>query len=461
MSSSTAKANTTDALLTAPPFTLLMRLTAPNIVAYLVASVVALVEVWIVGQLGTTALAAMALVFPLLMLFQTISGGAFGGAVASAIARSLGRREVVRAERLIWHAIFAAFGGAFVCLVLFLFFGRAFLELLGGSGDVLALAMQYCWYLFLGGVALWLLGIVSAVFRGAGQMSLPASVTIIISLLQIPLTGGVVLGWFGLPQLGMPGAALSAVVAATLANIVFIVVLATGRSTLRLRLSHFGWDSALFEDILVVARPATLNPLMTVSTLLGLTALVGRFGPEALAGYGIGARIEYIMLPVIFGFGTALTTIVGTNVGAGQIARAERAGMIGAICAASFAASVGWTLALTPDIWIPVFAQDEAAFEAARTYIHIVGPFYPLLGGGLVLYFAAQGAGAMFWPILATFARLVVAVGGAALAVYAFGAPINAIYWAAGLGMTIYAIMMVGALRAGAWRRGAVAKANT
>ena len=102
-----------------------------------------------------------------------------------------------------------------------------------------------------------------------------------------------------------------------------------------------GWRRALAPDILKVARPASLNPLMNVATILGLTALVGQFGTQALAGYGIGTRIEFVMLPVIFAFGTALTTIVGTNIGAGNYDRAELAGRYGMTSAALICGTAG------------------------------------------------------------------------------------------------------------------------
>lgn len=444
----------TQALLTDPPLPLLLRLTAPNTLAFIIQAAVALTEVWIVGQLGTNALAAMALVFPLLMLFQTVSGGAFGGAVGSAIARSLGNGDMDRAERLAWHAMYVAIGGAAAFLFLFVVFGRPFLVFLGGQGDVLAMAMSYCWILFCGGFNLWFLGVMSAVFRGAGVMTVPAYVMSTGALLQVPLTGGLVLGWFGLPALGMPGAAVSVLVISSLSSLIFAYLLLIW-APVRLKLRQCSWRAELLEEILKVARPATLNPVMTVSTVLGLTALVGQYGPSALAGYGIGARIEYVLLPVIFAFGTALTTIVGTNIGAGQIARAEASGMYGVACAAGLSAFVGISLALLPEYWIPLFTDDAAAFAAAKTYIQIVGPAYPFLGAGLVLYFASQGAGKMFWPVSAMVFRFVLSLSLASLAVFYFHYSVASVFWCAALGMVLYATIIVTAVRRGAWRQAA------
>ncbi|MCB1693470.1 MAG: hypothetical protein KDI19_11955, partial [Pseudomonadales bacterium] len=177
--------DSTRALLADPPLRLLVRLATPNSLAFFVQSGVSLAEVWFIGQLGSTALAAIALVFPMLMLTQTLSGGALGGAVASSIARALGAGNVPRAERLVWHALVLAAAGAGSLLVLFLLFGETFLRFLGGEGDTLHAAMSYCLVLFPASLFLWLIGTVSAIFRGTGNMKFPASLMVLSAAIQV------------------------------------------------------------------------------------------------------------------------------------------------------------------------------------------------------------------------------------------------------------------------------------
>jgi putative MATE family efflux protein len=442
----------TETLLTAPPLPLLLSLTAPNTIAFAIQAAVNLTEVWIVGQLGTQALAAMALVFPLLMLTQTMSGGALGGAISSAIARALGTGNRQRGEKLVWHGIYGALAGALVFLLLFIVAGEAFLTFLGGDGTILSAAMGYCWVLYIGGPVLWINGAVGAVFRGSGDMAFPAKLMIASSVVQVPLTAGLVLGLYGLPQLGVAGAAWSSIIVAFLGGIVLLARLASTKVTTPLRWAQRALSRELTDEILLVARPAALNPLMTVGTILGLTAIVGSFGPEALAGYGIGTRIEYIMLPVVFAFGTALTTIVGTNIGAGNVPRAERAAWYGVACTALLCGTVGILLAIFPSYWIPVFTNDPVAYETARGYILIMGPAYAFLGIGLVLYFAAQGAGAMAWPIFAMIIRFILAVGGAQILISQFGFGVEAVFITAAVSMAIYASINSAAIYFGAWR---------
>lgn len=442
----------TRAVLSAPPLALLLRLAAPNTAAFFVQAGVSLTEIWFIGRLGTTSLAAIALAFPLLMLTQTLSGGALGGAVASALARAIGAGDTHRAERLIWHALVLASAGAALLLALFLLLGAELLVLLGGAGESLDHAYDYCLVLLSGGLLIWLMGTLSAVFRGMGDMRFPALLMILGAFVQVPLSGALVLGAFGMPQLGVAGAALSALTSALIVSAALLARLCLGRTPIRLRLTTRALDPALFRDILRVALPASLSPLLTVTTILSLTAIVGRFGPAALAGYGIGARIEFLLIPLVFGLGAAMTSAVGMNIGAGNLARAERLGWTGGSAAALVAGSIGLVLALLPSLWIPAFTSDPETYAAAEGYIRIVGPCFAFHGLGLSLYFASQGAGAMLWPVAATVLRILIAVVGALALAFGVGMGLTGVYAAAALAMVAYGASIAVALGAGAWR---------
>ncbi|MBT7832503.1 MAG: hypothetical protein HN667_02570, partial [Chloroflexi bacterium] len=154
------------------------------------------------------------------------------------------------------------------------------------------------------------------------------------------------------------GAAVSAIIAAAVVSGFLLLQLRNGSSLVKLRLSALVFSKANFEDILKVALPASLSPLLTVSTVLILTALVGTFGDAALAGYGIGSRVEFLIIPLVFGFGAAMTSLVGMSIGAGDTARAERIAWIGGACASGIAGVLGILLALFPAAWITVFTND-------------------------------------------------------------------------------------------------------
>ena len=445
--------NRTQEFLTKPIIPLLIRMSAPNTIAFFIQSLVVLTEVWFISRLGTNSLAAVALAFPLLMITQTMSGGALGGAITSAIARSMGADDIEKAERLIWHSIIISLGGAISFLILFLLFGKQLLFLLGGRGEILQESYAYCSILFFGGILLWLSGSLSAVLRGMGNMRFPATLMVITSSIQVILSGGFILGWFGLPKLGVPGAAVAVLISSALMVTVILFKLRSKSIPASLRKERFQLRKILFDNIFEVAIPASLSPLLVVSTILVLTGLVGRFGTEALAGYGIGSRVEFLMIPLIFGIGTAMTSIVGANIGALNIDRAEKVGILGGSTAGFVSILIGLTLAVFPEAWIQFFTDDIKAFEVTKKYIQIVGPFYIFQGIGLSLYFASQGANAMKWPTIATIARFIIACAGGGISVYWLELGIESIFISSSAAMAIFGLMIFISIKKGAWRK--------
>ena len=158
------------------------------------------------------------------------------------------------------------------------------------------------------------------------------------------------------------------------------------------------------------------------------------------------------MIPLVFGIGTAMTAMVGTNIGAKNIARAEKIGFIGGISAGAFAGIIGVILALTPELWINYFATDEATYLVTKQYIQIVGVCYAFQGLGLSLYFASQGANAMKWPIIGTVTRFIIAALGGSIAVYWFESNLAGIFYSAAAAMLIFGLILLISLKMGAWR---------
>jgi Na+-driven multidrug efflux pump len=231
-----------------------------------------------------------------------------------------------------------------------------------------------------------------------------------------------------------------------------ILKLKSKSSLVKLNFSRLSFKKDLFKDIFNVALPASLSPFFTVGTILALTGLVGQFGESALAGYGIGSRVEFLMIPLVFGIGTAMTTMVGTNMGAKNIERSEHIGFLGGMFAGALSGFIGLILALTPDLWINLFASDEATYLVTKQYIQIVGVCYLFQGLGLSIYFASQGASAMKWPIVATVVRFIVAALGGWMTINYFSLGLNGIFYSAAAGMTLFGLIILISLKLGAWR---------
>jgi putative MATE family efflux protein len=429
-------------LLSAPILPVVLRLSAPGLLLVAFQSMVSVGDTYFVGRLGTAPLAGLALVFPLIMLLQMTSAGAMGGGVSSAIARALGAGHPDRARRLVVHALIIAAGMAAAFTVLLLLFARPFYGLLGGEGETLANAVAYSNIIFAGAITVWLANTLSSVLRGSGNMAGPAVTLIAAACIQVPLSGMLVLGvgpsFLNMPRLGIAGAGIAYITAFGLAGLAMAAMVFRRGSTLRPRAGDFVLEKRLFGDILRVGGLSVLNSVQTVATAVVLTGFVARFGPAALAGYGVGVRLELLQIPIVFAIGQALVVLVGTNVGGGQPERAKRIAWIGTAVAAGICFAIGGTVALFPLAWVGLFSSDGAVLEAGSTYLRIVGPFYSLLAAGIALYFASQGAGQMLRPVLAGTTRLAIVLVGGALV-----ASLPAIYAVVALGITASAAILM------------------
>ena len=439
-------------LLEAPVAPTLLRLAAPNVLVMVLQAVVTTMDAVFVGWLGAGALAGVSLVYPLVMLMQTMSAGGMGGGVSSAVARALGAGRRREAEALAAHAVLIAFAMAALFTTALLLGGPALYRAMGGTGPALEAALTYSHVMFGGAVVFWLMNTLSSIVRGTGTMALPAAVTTASATMYLALAPALVMGWGPFPRLGVAGTAAANLIGFGLASLVLVGYLASPWSTVRLTLRGLEIRRAYFWEILRVGAPGSLNTILTNLTVVLMTGLVGPFGTLALAGYGMGARLEYLQIPLVFGMGSALVAMVGTNVGAGKIARAERVAWTGAGIAAGVTASIGILAAAFPRTWLSLFTADPQAQAVGSAYLFIVGPFYGFFGLGLALYFASQGAGRLGWPLAAGFLRLTVAAAGGWFAGYWLGWGLPGIFAAMAAALLVFGLTIAAAIRAGAWR---------
>ena len=438
-------------LLEAPIVPTLLRLALPNVLVMVAQASIGLIETYFVGKLGLDALAGMALVFPLVMLMQMTSAGAMGGGIASAIARALGRRSHADANALVLHALLIALGFGIAFLLVMLIGGRRLYALMGGHGAALDAAVTYSNWVFAGAVLVWLFNSLAAVIRGTGNMALPAWVTLAGVVVVIPLSPLLIFGAGPVPPLGIAGGAIALLAYYLLGTIALGAWLLRSRhSLLKPALFDVPLRWLLFKDILRVGLLGAVSTLGTNLSIGIATALSGRFGAGAIAGYGTGARLEYLLVPLVFGLGAPLLAIVGTCIGAGDRERALRAAWAGAGLAFALTEVIGLLAAWMPERWLLLFGSEPAMLAAGSQYLRLVGPCYGLFGVGLVLYFASQGAGRLFWPVLGNLARLAVAGGGGWLALR-WGGSLAQVFAAQGAALLVYGAFIACAIAGGVW----------
>jgi putative MATE family efflux protein len=437
-------------LLEAPIGATIARLALPNVVVMVVQASIGLIETYFVARLGVDALAGMALVFPLLMLLQMVSAGAMGGGILSAVARSLGSGNRDRANELVWSAVVITVVLGALTTVAALLYGPKLYSLMGGKGGSLAAAVTYSWIVFAAAVPIWMFNSLAAVIRGTGNMFFPAAVTTAGAVFLIPVSPVLIFGLGPFPHLGIAGGAVAVVLYYVVGTAVFAAYIWSGRGVLKPTLlpPRLAW--APLRDILRVGLVSSIVSLSTNISIATATGLAGLIGPAAVAGYGTGARLEYLLVPLVFGLGAPVAAMVGTSIGAGRRDRALRAAWVGAAMAAVLTEAVGLTAAFFPQAWLSLFGSDPQMIAVGTSYLQIVGPVYGFFGGGLALYFASQGAGRVGWAMIIAVVRVLIAALGGWFVVTRFGGS-TGLFATIAAALVIYGLANVAAVAGGVW----------
>jgi putative MATE family efflux protein len=336
-----------------------------------------------------------------------MSNGGLGGGVSSAIARASGAGRWDDAEAVAWHAVVVAMAFGIVFAVILLIAGPALYRAMGATGAVQSAALSYSNIIFAGSPLIWLVALLSAALRGTGDARTPSRITLGGAAILLPLSPLLIFGFGPLPALGVAGAGLAVVLYYVFAAAWLIGYMRSNRSGLKLAPKPL--ETRLFKDILGVGLLSALSALQLNLTVSIVTTAISGFGAAAIAGYGIASRLDYVLIPILFGLGTAILTMVGTNIGAGQSERAQRIAWIGAAIAFGITELVGMAAATFPYPWLRLFSNDPQVLSVGATYLQNVAPAYGGVGIGLTLYFASQGAKRVLWPVLAGTARMIVA----------------------------------------------------
>ena len=439
-------------LVGAPLFPTLMRLAVPGVIGSLLHMLLIVLEIFLLNRAGITALAAIATVFPLIMLAHMLSAGAIGGAISGAVARALGANDLIRAQAILRSAIFIALFGGAVMAVFVTIFGSTFFYWVGARDDVLIAANEYAQIIFFGVPLLWLFNMLCSVLRGAGAMTRAAlamaSVVIVYSILGF---------WLMPSQESLVNvsdtmrAAAYILLVAYAAGVVTVLALIV-RSDQPVRLSGYGFDGSTVLALLRSGLLAGTQSTATIIYALIATGLLGRFGVDWLAGYGLAVRLELVMVPVVFGIGGALIAIVGAYAGAGERARAIEVAWRGTLANIVIVGAVGFILGLNADWWCDGLGSGQEVVAHCSITLQILGPFYGFFAAGLGLYFASQGLNTLAWPVLGSLLRTLIVASGLLLLKFDwFGTPED-ILWLVACAMVVYGVFVVAGLRFLAWR---------
>ena len=426
----------------------ILALAAPTTLLSALQVVALLIETVLAARQGRAALAGWAVVLPFALLLGQMSAGAMGGGVVSAIARALGGGKPEEAARLSLHAVIIALGFAAGFVLLLAVFGRPVLGAIGGAEAAAAGVPYAAWLFGAGAVPAWLANTLASVLRGGGKHALAARVLNLCWIVYPPL------GWLLAEPLGLglSGLGMAFALCFWAGALVMLRVVLSGAAGFTPNLSApLEW--ALFRRILAVGAIAcALAAVANMATIL-VTARLAHHGSAAVAAYGVSARLEFMMIPLAFGVGSALTALVGRAVGQGDWETARRTAWVGGGMAFAVCSLVGIVVALFPLGFARMFASDEEVAQIAAGALRIIGPAFGGFGLGMAMYFAAMGAGRMGWPVLAGLSRLALAVGGGWVLADLLGFGMPGQFVAVALGITAFGLLAAAAVRPGVWRQ--------
>jgi Na+-driven multidrug efflux pump len=237
----------------------------------------------------------------------------FSGGVAAAMARAMGAGRHDDARALVLHALALGTALAFLFTLLAWTIAPTLYRLLGGEGRSLDHALAYSHVLFSGALLIWANFFLSALLRGGGDAATPGRYMLFSSIAQVPLSYVLALGIGDWPGLGMAGPAISSLLTSAVSALLQARALWGGRLGFVPTFAGLRLQGRLFWDILRVGLIASFSAFTANLTAMLVTGFVGRFGVAALAGYGIGVRLEFMLVPLAFGIGSGLTTLVGVR----------------------------------------------------------------------------------------------------------------------------------------------------
>jgi putative MATE family efflux protein len=430
-------------------------LAAPTTVLMLVAAASNVLATWYVSRLGADAIAAVSLVFPLSLLATTAMAGGIGAGASAAVARALGAGRTVAANVLAGQSLVLSLAVGLAFGACILVGAPTVFRWMGASGEVLEAATLFARVLF-GGAAITFVGaMLDSVLRGEGNTRVPAIWSSVSLLLQMATTP---LAMFS-AGLGLVGAAVAPLVCQLIAIVPRARFVFGGRSAVRPRVALPALEP--MRDILRVGVPAALSTSLSNLGIMVMTGVLARLGASDLAAYGLGTRLDFLLLSFAYGVSAAMLTLVGMASGARRpdLVRAFvlRAGTLIVL----LLAVPGLILSWRPTLWMGLFTSDPGILAVGASYFRLIGPSYPFVGVAMVSAFAFQGLGRATTP-LAWMAIRVFGVLGVALvctrilglgeravfATIAGGNVVSAMIMAALLARTVRALEVTGYARA-------------
>ncbi|MCK4401332.1 MATE family efflux transporter [bacterium] len=428
------------------------KLALPIMVSVVLHNAFNIVDMIFVGRLGPEAIAAVAMggiLFGIIMI--ALIGISIG--TTAMIARAIGSKDIKEAEDIAVQSLFMGVIGSIALGLLGYFLAKPMLILFGASGEVISLGTSYIKILSLGSITMFLLFLISAILRGAGDAFLPMKFLMLSTGLNIVLDPVLIFGLFGFPALGVKGSALATVIARAAGMTWALYAIFNGHSIIHLKIKESRLRLSVMLQMIRTGIFAALQ--MTARNISGLILMriVAVFGTFAVAAYGIGMRVLMLVMMPGFAFAQCATTLVGQNLGADRPKRAEKS----AWTAAGFFGIMAIIFTVIFFIFakeiIAIFNTNPEVIRIGALYLRFLSFTFIFMASSIVLGRAFMGAGDTLSPLIIT-----------GISLFGFQIPLalllsrnlnmntNGIWLAIAISNIVQGVVMAGWFKKGKWK---------
>mgnify|MGYP003473102293 FL=1 len=371
----------------------LVALSVPIVLSNILQTAYQLIDTFWVGRLGAGAVAAVSVSFPLVFLIIALGGGlAIAGSIF--IAQYAGARDAKMVNHVSAQTLLMVVSVSLVLAGIGYAFAPGILRLMGIGSDIFADALVFLRVSFLSITFVFGFSVFQSVLRGVGEVRLPLYIVGATVLLNFFLDPILIFGWGPIAAHGVAGAAWATLITEALSMCIGFYILTTGKYGIKLHARDFTPDWPLIKRAFFMGLPASIEQSSRALGFTIITFLVTAFGTTALAVYGIGIRVlTFIIIPAL-GLAMATSTLVGQNIGAGNIKRADAISKLGAWVAFSVLTFLGLLSFIFAPTLVHFFVpNDPQVLSACVLFIRIMSPMYGLIGAQMVLTGTFRAAG--------------------------------------------------------------------
>lgn len=380
-------------LLEGPILQSLVKLSLPIVMANILQTAYQLIDTFWVGRLGEVAVAAVSLSFPIIFLVISLGGG-MGIAGTILVSQFKGKGAPAEVEFVTGQTVLVMFLSALVLMVPGYLLADDIIALMGAEGPVMADATAYLRVSVLGILFLFMYFVFQSLMRGVGDVKTPLYIVLGTVLLNLVLDPLFIFGYGPIPAQGVEGAAYATLVTQGLAAVIGIWMMLSGRYQIHLRLRYLvpSWNT--IQRMVLLGMPASIEQSSRALGIAFLTSLVATFGTTVIASYGIGTRIlSFVIIPAL-GLSMSTSTLVGQNIGAGNITRAGRISNLSALIGFMVLTVVGGIAFLAAEPLAAFFLPGEPeSIMMSAQFIRIMSLTFGFIGIQMAINGAFRGSG--------------------------------------------------------------------